>query len=268
MDLKLEIDAKKIIDSIKEKTEKIQKDIEDDLKKAVVKLGKGAKKHAEKLASESDTLPKSLEEIYRENLYMEQISDNIVEVGVREEALWIELGRKGGRMKELLDVNKSGSPTKVSKDGNRYRVIPFEKSTGKKGVTGTAASEINELKSFLKNQGVRYSKNRALALDENGSPRIGRIHSFNIKDMRDGKKASVKNLSRNLQGISVYQNENPKTGKVERSIMTFRVISDSSKGWNHPGRDPENIISKTFEWVEQQWGTQVLPDLKKKYESK
>ena len=265
MSLKLKIDAKQIADNIKERAEKVQKQIEDDLKKTIVQLGKSAKKHAEKLSS--DKLPDSLDNMYRENLYMEQISDNIVEVGIREEALWIEKGRKGGFMDELYNVNKSGKPTKTSKEGNKYRIIPFEKSTGKKGVTGTAASEINELKGFLKKQGVRYSKNRALELDESGSPRIGKMHSFNIKDMRDSKKSSVKNLSRNLQGVSVYQNLNKETGKVERNIMTFRVISEKSNGWNHPGREGEKILDETFEWIQQEWSTQVLPDLKKKYES-
>ena len=88
---------------------------------------------------------------------------------------------------------------------------------------------------------------------------------------RDKNKKSVQSLSKNLQGVSVYQNKNPKTGKVERNIMTFRVISEKSKEegkWNHPGRKGEKILDETFKWVEKAWQTQILPDLKRKYESK
>ena len=53
--------------------------------------------------------------------------------------------------------------------------------------------------------------------------------------------------------------------------MTFRVISEKSKEegkWNHPGRKGEKILDETFKWVEKAWQTQILPDLKRKYESK
>jgi len=262
-DFKLKISAEDVVKQIKEETDKVVANIQKDLQKSVKQLGKGALKEAEKLSSER--LPTSLNNLYRDNLYMEQISDNIVEIGIREEALWIEEGRKGGFMDELLAKN-----AKVSKDGNKYKVIPMEKDTSAKKGSNSGQELITELKSFFKKEGVPYSKTRALELDDNGSPRIGKINSYDIKSMRDKNKKSVQSLSENLQGVSVYQNKNPKTGKVERNIMTFRVISEKSKEegkWNHPGRKGEKILDETFKWVEKAWQTQILPDLKRKYES-
>jgi len=264
MSLKLKISAEDVVDSIREKTDAVADRIRKDLQQASKQLGKGAVQEAEKISSEK--LSSSLDKIYRENIYMEQISDNVVEIGVREEALWIENGRKGGFMDELLTTN-----AKISKDGDRYKVIPMEKDMSPQKGANSGQEHITELKTFFKKQGMPYSKTRSLALDENGSPRIGKINSFDIKNMRDKNKKSVQSLSKNLQGISVYQNKNPKTGKVERNIMTFRVISEKSEElgkWNHPGRKGEKILKDTFEWVEKTWQSQVLPDLKRKYESK
>lgn len=255
-------------DIAKDIEQKIKKKIEADLIKAVETLANGAAKHAEKLAKER--MPKSLGNIYTNNIYVEQISDNIMEVGIRKEAYWLENGRKGGFMEELLN-RKSGSEVKTDKEGNRYRVIPFEHSTGTKDMSSSSDSQdlIKELKGFLKSKGVNYSKTRGLSLDESGSPRIGKTHSFSIKDMR-GKRKNAKDLSQNLQGVSVHQSLNEKTGRIERNIMTFRVISEKHKGskWEHPGRPGEKILEDVYRWVEDTWRKDILPSLKDKYESK
>lgn len=250
---------------IKEAEKKIKKQIEEDLKKSVKAIGSEAYKHAEKLSKEK--LPKSLDNIYKENLYMQQISDNIVEIGIREEALWIEEGRKKGFMDELL----KGSGVKTSKEGDKYRIIPFEHSMHTKSSSSSKQDMVEELKSFFKSEGIRYHKTKGLELDEKGSPRIGRIQSFDIKDMRDKKKRSVKELSPNLQGVTIYQNENPETGKVERNVMTFRVISEKHKGtgkWEHPGRPGQKILDETYEHVKNMWEKEILPALKSKYGNK
>jgi hypothetical protein len=242
----------------------IKEKLEKDIKSIIQTLGKSAIKHAEELAQKQ--LPNSLNKIYKDNLYMEQISDNIVEVGIRKEALWIEEGRKSGFMDELL----KGSNVKISKDGHKYRSIPFEHSTKIEPKTSTnKKEEIEQLKKFLKSEGIRYSKTRALELDDKGSPRIGRIHSFDIKKMRDSNKKSAQKLSPNLEGLSVYQRENPQTGKVERSIMTFRTISEKHKEtgkWEHPGRKGEKIIDDTFKYIQEMWEKELFPELKREYE--
>jgi hypothetical protein len=261
MSLKFNIKSSEVLKNVKEK---VKKKLEEDLKTVVKALGKGARQKAEQLAQQK--LPGSLNEIYQDNLYMEEISENMVAVGIRQPASWIENGRKGGFMEELL------KNAKTSKDGNRYKVIPMKQKTSSSAPKGMASGDtlVGELKTFLRSQGVPHSKNRSLALDKNGSPRIGRIHSFDIQGMR-GKKKSAQKLSPNLQNISVFQNVNAKTGKVERNVMSFRVISDKSKSqgkWNHPGRPGEKILQETYQWIQENWRQKVLPELRKKYGSK
>jgi hypothetical protein len=241
--------------------EKVKKELQEDLQQSIRTLGKGALEEAQRVAN--DRLPDSLKTIYQDNLYFEEISDNMVVVGLREEASWIENGRKSGFMEELLTA-KSGSPVKVSKDGDRYRVIPFEHSTKtNENASSSKQQMVSELKSFLRSKGIGYSKTRGLALDSNGSPRVGKIASFSLKDNRK--------LSANLKGLSIHQNFNPRTNRVERNIMTFRVISDKHKDsgkWNHPGRNAENILEDAYKWVENTWQNDIFPELKRKYEGK
>jgi hypothetical protein len=264
MDFKLKID---IGDIEKEITDKIKNSLEKDLNKIVKDLGKSAVQHLQQL---SEQFPKELEKKYKDNIYIEHLADNIVEVGLREEVAWIDQGRKPGFMQDLLE-RKSGSEVKTSKDGNKYRVIPFEHKTQGPSKSAAAADLVNQLKQFLKSEGVAYSKTRALQKDEKGNPRIGKIQSFNIKNMRESGKKSAQKLSPNLEGLSIYQNLNPNTGKVERNIMTFRVISEKHRGtgkWEHPGLEGKKTIDKTFDWVKDKWEKEILPELKKKYESK
>ena len=78
-------------------------------------------------------------------------------------------------------------------------------------------------------------------------------------------------LSSNLQGVSVYQNMNEKTGKVERSVMTFRVITEDDRGtgkWEYPVKPGEKFLEEANKWVQDAWQRDILPELKKKYESK
>lgn len=247
--------------SIEDLSKEIKKDLKEDLNQAVKTLGAGALKNAQDLADKH--LPKKLAGMYKDALKIEEIADNIVVIELNENARWIEEGRKSGFMEELL----KGSGVKKGKDGSKYRVIPLE---GKENIPQQSSAQgqnlVNELTSFLKTKNIRAGKNEGLALDNQGSPRIGRIHSFDIKDIRD-KKA----FSDNIQRVSVFQNKNPQTGKTEKSITAFRVISEKHKGtgkWNHPGTSPARILEQTFKWVEQTLQTQIFPAIKSKYNLK
>ncbi len=259
LDIKTSDILKKAVDNVKKKLEK-------DLQRVAQQLAKGAAKKAGELAE--NKLPEKLKDIYKENLYTEQLSDNVFVVGIRPDARWIEHGVKPGFMDYLL----KGNNVKISKDGLKYKVIPFKHDTGNKKSqkSGSGTDQMKELKTFLKSEGFAHSKTRALALDDKGSPRVGKIHSFDIKGMREKGKKSAKKLSPNLHGVSIFQNMNEDTGKVERNIMTFRVISEKHKGskWMHPGRKGEKIMVETHKWVVDTWQREILPELKRKYEKK
>lgn len=261
--MKLDIEIE-IADVLKNATGKVVSRIEKDLQKAITLLGKGAIKKANSLASEK--LDGGLESMYQENLYMEQISDNMVVIGIRPKVKFIEHGQRGGFMEYLL------KNAKTSKDGTRYKVIPFRHNTSSKNksVPNEGTSLANELKTFLKSKGQPFSKTRSLALDASGSPRIGRINSWDINSMKGKGKKSVKELSRNLKGVSVYQNFNKETNRVERNIMTFRVITDKHRGnkWMKKGDSGVKILEETHKWVQDSWEKDILPQLKQKYEGK
>jgi hypothetical protein len=255
LDIKLNI---KDVANVEELVDKVKQKLTKDLQESAKKLAQAAHSKAHELSKSK--MPKELADKYGKNLYIEQVSENIYIVGIREEAFWIENGRKAGFMEDLL-TRKSGSPVKTSKDGKKYRTIPFEHDTTSKApMASPEGNLISELKTFLKKEGVPYSKNKKLVLDDKGSPRIGTTHSFSIKD--------TANLSKNLQGVNIVQSKNPRTGKVERTVMTYRVISEKHKGsgkWEHPGSSGFNVLKDVHSYVKDMWEKQILPELKKKY---
>lgn len=242
---------------LKQDIEKIKNNIGEDVKLAIKTLGSSTLKKAEELAEQH--LSSKLASMYKTALKIEQVSEDMVVIELDQKAFWIEKGRKSGFMEDLL---KNG---KRAKDGSRYRVIPLEESKGSIQAPPAGENLVPQIKSFLQQKGVRTGKNN-LELDNKGSPRIGKIHSFDIKDLRDKKQ-----ISDNISRVSVFQGTNPKTGKVEKSITAFRVISDKHKDagkWIHPGTPPANILEKAFKWSEQLWQNELFPAIKAKYEAK
>jgi hypothetical protein len=237
---------------------RIKNNIREDLHLAVKAMGSSTLKKAEELAQQH--LSPKLASMYRTALKIEQLSEDVVIIELDQKALWIEKGRKAGFMEDLL---KSG--TKKAKDGSKYRVIPIGESKTSPQSPSVGENLVPEIKSFLQKKGIRTGAGD-LELDSRGSPRLGKINTFNIKDLKDKKQ-----ISDNISRISVFQNKNPKTGKVEKSITAFRVISEKHKGtgkWVHPGTPPAEILEKAFKWSEQLWQTELFLAIKAKYEGK
>jgi len=243
--------------NLQQDIDKVKNSITEDLRLAVKAMGSSTLKKAEDLAQQH--LSPKLATMYKAALKIEQLSEDTVIIELDEKAVWIEKGRKAGFMEDLL---KSG--TKKAKDGSKYRIIPVGMSKGSSSQAPSVGENLMpEIKTFLQKKGIRTGKNN-LELDSNGSPRVGKISTFNIKDLKDKK-----HFSDNISRISVFQNKNPKTGKVEKSITAFRVISEKHKGtgkWVHPGTPPANILEKAFKWSEQLWETELFPAMKMKYE--
>lgn len=245
-----------VIGDFTEFSKKIEKDIMQDVNTSIKALAASAFEKTQELADKK--LSKNIASIYKKNLTIQQPSENVSIISLNEEAQWIEEGRKAGFMEDLL---KKGF--KTSKNGTRYRVIPLNDKKNTETQALTTENLLNELKSFLDKRSIRTGATENLALDKNGSPRIGRIHTFDLKKIRD-KKA----FSDNIDRISVSQDKNPSTGKVERNIKVFRVISEKHKSegkWNHPGTKPARIMEETYGWVETVWKNEILPKIKQKY---
>lgn len=162
-----------------------------------------------------------------------------------------------GFMDELL----RGKSAKVNKTtGKRYAVIPFEHSKNPSEQSAKAQQLTDMIKSELKERGLSYRKPE---YNSDGSPKLGLIKRFNI----ESAKLKETHKDSPLKGVAIYQRIND-SGKVQRDIMTFRVITEDheSKGkWVHPGRAGDFLMDKAFAWAENEWSTKILPEIINSY---
>ena len=193
---------------------------------------------------------------YMDNLDFEEVVPGLWVVSLDQAALWIEEGRKAGDMTE--DLLRKGA--KTAKDGSRYKAIPFDQAKPSSQLTPFGNDMVKKLKNELRKQGIPYKK---LELGPNGSPRIGKLHEFNIESPRPTKRASTPALF----GVSIHQTLG-KSGRVKRSIMTFRIVSSKHKGtrWIHPGAEGEKFFEKAFEWAQETFEKEILPKIYERFQ--
>ena len=97
---------------------------------------------------------KSLSRMYMDNVEFSNPAPNFWVVTLKEPAMWIEEGRKSGFMQELLD----GKSSKVSKEGKKYAVIPFEHSKKPTEQSFKAQQLANQIKDVMKQKGLNWQK--------------------------------------------------------------------------------------------------------------
>jgi hypothetical protein len=234
----------------------------------------------------------STREKYIEQLGFHPVSEDTWMIELEPGAFFIEDGIPPGRemIDALLDdrprpwakqgkqttVGQKRGKTKRSKDGHRYRVIPFEHSKGPTQQTPAAASLTDTIKrAYEKNApGEKYGK---LERGADGQPKKGFIRGFDI--MKAPKKTSESPGQGKgplgavrqgptgipfLQGVRVYQKEvvDNRTGKkgMKKFVMTFRIVSDKHRGtgrWVHPGLQAKHFFDEAFEWALAEWETKV-----------
>ena len=233
------------------------KDIAREMKKGIEGLAKSTHGH---IKEEAQNKLHSFREKYLESLSPpEQLDDYLWVITLNSDAAWIEEGRP-----EPFDMKpgllKDG---KTSKDGKRYRIVPMNQGKSSTQMSpGSAVHEqnmVNKVKAELKNRGIPYKK---LELDKNGSPRIGRLHSFDVDSPIPGKGNTPQ-----LHGINIYQTQT-KDGSVKRSITTFRTVTDGADQkdkWIHPSVEARNFFEEAKSWAENEWNTKWLPQILEKY---
>lgn len=256
-DLFYDIDVK----GIAKKFKNIQKDVENELQEAGANLANMT--HAKLLELATDDL-KSLSEKYKENIEpVVEVDKGIWVITLKQEAMWIEEGRKSGFMEELLNNVKPGStPPKMGKNG-KYRVIPFVHNKNPTQQSTKAQALADQIRESLKQRGISWKK---IERNEDGSPRLGKLHSFNLESAR----LKPIHKSEPLQGVAVYQSKG-KDGNVRRDVMTFRVISEKHRSeglWVHPGMEGKKLMDKAFDWAIDAWERQILPNILGKYSEK
>ncbi len=257
--------------------EGLKQDIQKDLKESAGNLANMT--HA-KVLELADSDLSSLKSMYKENVKFDDSVPNLWVVTLEEPALWIEDGRKAGFMEELLN----GKSSKSGKNG-KYAIIPFKHNKNPTDQSPKAYDLAKEIQYALKKKGVNWKK---IETDQDGSPRLGRLHAFNLETARPiAQKESHKGSL--TAGVAVYQNVYDQQGQrvvnkdrarhllskgmgsVQKDVMTFRVISEKSRNegaWIHPGRPGNKLFDKAFEWAMQAWEREILPAVFEKYNGK
>lgn len=232
--LKIEIDSKAISDMF----DGTKKEVEKDLYNAIEIVARRSEAKARELAAEQ---LHSRFDIFDENLEFQELGRGMYLLELNEKALWVEEGMSAHSMvDDLLRKN-----AKISKKGEKYKVIPFKHSKLPSQQTQKAKQITDMVKNELKKRNIPYKR---IELDKSGNPRLGLIHT--IKDLQ-GPKPSKKAKYGALEGLSIYQTKT-KSGKIQRDIMTFRVVKESHKQeglWEHPGMRGVKIFEQVYDWA-------------------
>lgn len=231
----------------------LKKEVESALTQGVEKLA--AMTHAATAELANKELHSS-RKTYLDNLDFKEISKGLWVVSLDEPALFIEEGRKSGSMVDDLLRNNA----KISKDGNRYKVIPFEHSKAPSQQTPQAQQLTAQIKVALKAQGVNFKK---LEYNADGSPKLGKLHSMNLPSARPTSAASHPAFD----GLTIYQTKTA-SGSVRRDVMTFRVVSDGSKAknkWLHPGLEAKNFMDRAFDSSLKIFEEEIMPAILDQY---
>lgn len=269
-DFKVNLD----ISSLTQFLENFKKEVVSDLKKSIKGLAVDTQTH---IVEQAQNKLKSSRTTYLENLSQaEKIDDYLWEITLKSDAGWIEEGLPQGfdMKKGLLGTQKPGkSEIKTVENpdspnyGKKYRVVAFDQG---KVATSLSSNEdklkyqqelIKKVKSELRKREIPYKK---LEIDpKTGSPRTGKLHSFDIESNIPGKGNTPA-----LHGLSIFQTKDEKTGKVQRSISTFRTVMEGSDKWIHPGLEGKKFFEEARTWAESRWEKDILPALMSKYNGK
>ncbi len=250
MSLKFDIDLNEVSKKFKELNDNVVKDL-------TYAVGSLATMTHGKLLELTSKISPHQQQQYRDAVHFEKISDGLWVVSLDESAMHIEDGVKPYSM---YDTHLKSPKAKTSKEGNKYLTIPFKHNKNPSQQSANARQITNLVKEELGKRNIPYNN---IELSANGSPRIGKLHSFNIDSPKVGKgKDPV------LKGLTIYQTKQP-DGSVRRDIMTFRVISEKFKGdgrWQHPGSKGMMLMDEALAWAESTWESSILPEIMKKYE--
>jgi hypothetical protein len=247
--LKFEIDIESIASQFKEEMQEVQ----DQLYEGVQALA--AMTHARTIELANEKL-RSTREDYIEALSFKEIEKGIWVVSLDEKMLWVEDGKDSGSMvDDLLKKN-----AKVSKSGEKYKVIPFEHSKSPSKMSKHHESLVNDLKKELKARQIPFKK---IEKNPDGSPRLGKLHSMNIESPLPTPRAKHPIF----HGLNIYQRKD-ESGKIRRDVMTFRIVKESHKNagkWYHPGIDAYKLMDQAFEYSTKEFENTIMPAILAKY---
>ncbi|NJO48125.1 MAG: hypothetical protein HC840_00250 [Leptolyngbyaceae cyanobacterium RM2_2_4] len=244
--------------AIAEQFNSFKLEVEQDLNKAVANLAAITDAKVKEMASQE--LHTSRKD-FMDSLGFEEVAPGVWVISVDESGLWVEEG---------IDANKDMKPGllaenfKTSKEGHRYKAIPFDYGSPPSQQTPSTQVIVSYLKQQLKKEGVPFRK---IERNTDGSPKVGKLHEFDFGNPRGTRGGPGKGNTPVLKNLSIYQSVT-KTGNVRRDILTFRTVSSGpgSQGkWHHPGLEAKKFLDRALDWAMKEWEEKILPEVMEKW---
>ena len=134
---------------------------------------------------------------------------------------------------------RAGEPwVRENAEGKKYAAVPFEKRKNGPG-SGDLANDIKKLFAF--NRQGKTQNITKIFTDDLGKPISGKVAV--------ASSGSNPNIPANLEGLVKYQSISPK-GRVSSAFVVYRIVSEDSTGWIHPGMPGYNFFDKVEKDVE------------------
>jgi len=254
MALKFNIDAAKIAAQFKE----FALEVEQDLQKAIANLAAITDAKVKEMANAE---LQSSRKPFMDSLGFEEIAPGIWVISVDESGLWVEEGIPSDKDMKPDLLKKD---FKTSKDGHRYKAIPFDYGKAPSQQTAQTRQLVSYLKEQLKKEKVPFKK---IERNSDGSPKVGKLHEFDFGNP-GGRMGSIgKGNTPVFKNLSIYQSVNA-AGQVRRDILTFRTVSSGPKSsgkWHHPGLEAKKFLDRALEWAVKEWENKILPEVMEKW---
>jgi hypothetical protein len=204
-------------------------------------------------------------------------------------AIYFENGWEPFDMKKALQTSDK---VRISKDGKRYLIIPFEHGTPdtktKRAMPQEIYNEAVRLKpSIISNKynegSIRQAttiadadllrRNNPKRVQRNGYEWGDKLTHIKRAELEDGSiyKNMVKfetnpNIVRDMVGASKFGLKNQTDNMRSHSLYTtFRVMSEDSQGWMHPGLKAMNIRGETYAETKDEILQKISNGVKKDY---
>lgn len=136
--------------------------------------------------------------------------------------------------------SRAGEPwVRKAKDGHKYAAVPFQHkpSSKEKFQSGDLGSDIRKMTAF--NRAGQQQKLTKIFKDLDGKPIHGKVAKVDVPGQP------------NLAGLTKYQHVH-ESGKVSSIYMTFRIVSENSAGWMHPGHKGYHLFKEAEEYIQKE----------------
>jgi hypothetical protein len=236
------------------------------LERAVADLA--AQTHA-KLVELAASGLRTSRQTYIDALSYEETGRGAWTVTLDKNALWIEDGMP---RHEMIDDLIRNNPRISNKTGARYKIIPF--SIKGPSATAVAAMPIRQAAmKALRQAGINMKE---VEKEVDGRVKQGTLHRLNVVShplktaqgphQGHGPMGSARQGMSGmpfLSGLTVQQRRSM-TGMMQKTAMTFRVVSSFHKGsgkWVHPGVKAHRFMDQAAKWAHDEWENKIKPEI-------